>query len=428
MSKHPANVLVFFGIAVCAAFLIAVPAGADSGQGFTALESGEFLSFSPASLPAAENATEPSGVSPPQNGENASDEEELSDAASTGIEVSGTETESLTSAGSENDSPAVAHPGGTGSPGDERLIKLINANSIRLMRLSMEHAHALYRGDTDAASSAADDLHAFSTRLLGEVQPLQVPLEQQPIKDEFVRSLSAYSTASESLLDPMDADEDPVPTALNDLDTASKGLETVSQQAVEMQPASTGAGVLTREAPAVPDKTDPVVVAPTPVRLPLMERFTYDDPSGENMVSLLVESTRTATAYEEVPNNESTAEVEAGDGRKFLLVVVKSTNLGHRGDSDLYAIETPGREAFVLECQGTAYEPLEVPSFTSLGESFDRKTLERYESLKGYLYFDVPAALDTSEAILRVDLGYAGTPAWDIGRELGKEPDGPAAP
>ena len=160
--------------------------------------------------------------------------------------------------------------------------------------------------------------------------------------------------------------------------------------------------------------TGPVVVAQPEKVLSLMERHTYDDPDGENMVSLLAESTKTATTYREVPGNQSTPTVEAGEGRMFLLVAVKSTNLGHKGDSDLYIIESPGRDAFVLEYGGTTFAPLDVPAFTTLGESFDRKPLERYESLKGYLYFDVPETFEVSEATLRADLGYAGTPAWRL--------------
>lgn len=104
--------------------------------------------------------------------------------------------------------------------------------------------------------------------------------------------------------------------------------------------------------------TGPVVVAPPEKVLPLMDRHTYDDPGGENMISLLAESTRTATTYREFPGNESTPTVEAGEGgRMFFLVAVKSTNLGHKGDSDLYTIESPARDAFVLEYGGTTVAP-----------------------------------------------------------------------
>jgi hypothetical protein len=464
MSKHHENALIFLGIAVCAGFLLSVPAVADSGQGLMALESGELLSFSLSSPAAAGNGSEQSGVPTLPDEEATLDpvpvtpneevtpdpvpvtpnEEATPDPvpAPTDAGLPDNETEPMTPAESVNNtSPVVlapvveAAPDGTGNYDDERLAGLIDTASIRLMRLSMEHAHALYLQDADAAAIAADDLHAFSVRLLGEVQPLQVSPGQQPVKDEFIRTVGAYSTASETLLGPTDAGGDAVPAAFRDLAVASEGLETVSRQAGEMQQASTristisAATITTAEAPGVSagTGTGPVTVTPPAAALPLLERHTYDDQSGENMVSLLAESTRTATVYEAVPANASTARVEAGEGRMFLLVAVKSTNLGHKGDSDLYAIETPGRDAFVLECQGSTFEPMEVPSFTSLGESFDRKTLERYESLKGYLYFDVPATLEVSGATLRADLGDAGVPAWSLGKELGKESDDPGA-
>jgi hypothetical protein len=66
--------------------------------------------------------------------------------------------------------------GPAGRYDDERLVALINTAGIRLMRLSMEHAHALYLQDTVAASTAADDLYALSTRLIVEAQSLQVSL------------------------------------------------------------------------------------------------------------------------------------------------------------------------------------------------------------------------------------------------------------
>ncbi|MDK2990411.1 MAG: hypothetical protein PWR16_1940 [Methanoculleus sp.] len=466
MSKHRETALILLGIAVCAEFLLVAPAVAGSGQGLMALESGELLSFSLDELSAAENESEPSGVSTPPGEVNASeafpvlpnesvtpntaplppeaenasdvfpvlpDEGNTSDAVPVfpDEENASGEVPVPTGPGVPDSKQVVpagpipvvdAPPDGTGSYDDERLIGVISTASIRLMKLSMEHAYALYQQDADAAAVAADELHAFSVRLLREVQPLQVSPERQSVKDEFVRSLEAYSAASETLLHPTDADGDAVPAAFRDLATASEGLETVNRQAGEAQPApGTRMSAISAGTPAASAATGPVLVAPPEKVLPLLDRYTYDDPSGENMVSLLAESSRTATEYQEVPINASTPKVEAGEGRMFLLVAVKSTNLGHRGDSDLYTIETPGRDAFVLECQGTTFAPMEVPPFTTLGESFDRKTLERYESLKGYLYFDVPATLDVSGATLRADLADAGMPAWELGKKLGEE-------
>ncbi|WP_301677290.1 hypothetical protein [Methanoculleus methanifontis] len=427
MSKHHQSALIFLGIAVCAGFLLTVPAAAGSGQGLTVLETGEMLPFSLKELPAAKNGSEPSGdpAFPDENETHDAvpvlpEDEADPDEPRVAPDEGNTTGAASTPTGADVETEPEAPVAGPDTYDDERLAGLVDTASIRLMRLSMEHAHALYLQDTEAAAVAADDLHAFSVRLLREVQPLQVSPERQPFKDEFVRSLEAYSAASSKLLSSTDADEDAVPAAFSDMATASENLETVSREAGEIHSergrASTmsTAVSLAARTPDIPVSTEPVVVAPPEKVLPLMDRHTYDDPDAENMVSLLAESTRTATAYREVPGNESTPTVEAGEGRTFLLVAVKSTNLGHKGDSDLYTIETPARDAFVLEYGGTTFAPLDVPPFTTLGESFDRTSLERYESLKGYLYFNVPDTFEVSGATLRADLGYAGTPAWRL--------------
>lgn len=419
MSKHHQSTLILLGIAACAGFLFITPVAAGSGQGLMALESGELLPLSLRELSAAQNSPElPRDPAP--MGKNVTSDlistdpdgspEPLDGGGATGMVPAPTDV------GIEQITPAAR----TGVYDDERLARLVDTTSIRLMRLSMEHAHALYLQDADAAAIAVDELHAFSVRLLREVQPLQVSPERQPFKDEFVRSLESYSRASRVLLDPIDANEDAVAAAFKDLATASEGLEEATRQAADIQ--STDGSTFTMNvatsilARAFDTRvsTGPVVVPPPEKVLRLLDRHAYDDPGGENMVSLLAESTRTTTAYREVPGNESTPIIEAGEGRMFFLVAVKSTNLGHKGDSDLYTIETPGRDAFILEYGGVMSAPLGVPPFTTLGESFDKKSLDRYESLKGYLYFDVPDTFEATGAILRVDLGYAGTPAWNL--------------
>lgn len=432
MSNHHGNVLIALGIVVCAGFLFASPAIAIPTQGLMAIESGEVTSFSFDDLAAAGNGSGNSSVlALPDDGTSTPDASlDLVDAGA-GVTVPLPEIDeepgsSVTQGpDSTNSSISLEEPEGTpaewaGQYEDERLAGLINTASIRLMKLSMEHAHALYLQDADAAAIAADDLHAFSTRLLGDVRPIPVSPEQQPTKDAFIRVLEAYSAASNDLLRTPDSGTGRVPAAFENLTSASDGLEAVNLQASEVEQSARAATTALAVAPAVQNGTGPVLVTPPPEILPLQERYAYDDPSGENMVSLLAESTRTATGYQEAPVNASADKVEAGDGRIFYLVVVKSTNLGHKGDSDLYSIETPGRSAFTLECQGSTFAPLDVPAFTSLGESFDKKTLERYESLKGYLYFDIPASLNTSAATLRADLGDAGTAVWDLAEVPGE--------
>lgn len=439
MSKNHGNALIALGIVVCAGFLLSSPAIATPAHGLVSMGSGESFPSSFDDLLTAGNGSGSSSIQVPRDDENTSDASLTQTAA--GARVSSGPSSDLNGAaepqqsldqgpGSNESSFSLetqerTADGWAGDYQDERLAGLINTASIRLMKLSMEHAHALYLQDTDAAAVAADDLHAFSIRLLGEVESIPVSPEQQPTKDEFIKVLEAYSAASDALLAASDADTGAVSTAFKNLTMASDELEAVTLQAGEIQQPARTATPARAAAPVVQtgDRTGPVQVSPPPEILSLRERYTYDDPSGENMISLLVESTRTTTAFQEAPVNASVDKIEAGDGRIFFLVVVKSTNLGHKGDSDLYSIETPDRNAFTLECQGSTFTPLEVPEYTTFGESFDRKTLERYESLKGSLFFDLPASLNTSEAVLRADLGYAGTPAWNLGGVSG-EPGG----
>ena len=434
MSKHHATALLLLGIAVCAGFFLSVPAAAGLGKGFEALESGDLFrspfgttppepSVSPALpedtpdlLPAPDDAEPVMPVGPDNTSEPAGPDNTSEPAGPDNASEPAGPDNTSEPAGPDNASE-LAGPtpvtGATDAYDDERLARLINIAGVSLMRLSMEYAHALCLQDADAAATAADDLHAFSVRLLNEVEGLRVSPAGEPAREEFVRVLKEYSAASKALLDAGTAGEDAAPATLENLSAAAADLEAVNRQALDMRPAAVAVTTLA----AVP--AGPAPVAPPAETLALGERYTYDDSSGENMVSLLVESTRTVATYEAVPTNGSTTQVEAGDGRTFLLVVVKGTNLGHKGDSDLYTIETPGRDAFTLEYQGTVFTPLDVPAYTLYGESFDKKTLERYESEKGYLYFDVPVTFEASGAILRADLGDAGTPAWDLGREPG---------
>ena len=396
MGKHHVNALIALGIVICTGILIFTPAFADSGRGLAALESGELLNFSPGTLLAEGGGAKLARVTDPPGEEETDD---LSCGAGGEPLVPAT-----TWINSEPQTSPALPDDTSGWTDDERLTDLINTAGISLMRLSMEHAHALCLNDADTAYDTADSLYALSTRLLREVQSLHLSPGQEPTRERFIRSLETYSTASRELLDTPGS----TPESLKKLAGASEDLEAVSQQAARRSTTLAAAPALRAMA------TPPVE------RLSLMERYTYDDPSGENMVSLLVESTRTVTAYRTTSADTPGVSVEADDGRMFLLIVVKSTNLGHKGDTDLYTIETPGRSAFTLEYQGTTFAPIELPAFTSLGESFDQKSLERYESLKGYLCFDVPASLNVSEATLRADLGYAGTPVWNPGRVLGE--------
>ncbi|HII75534.1 MAG TPA: DUF4352 domain-containing protein [Methanolinea sp.] len=146
--------------------------------------------------------------------------------------------------------------------------------------------------------------------------------------------------------------------------------------------------------------------------LSLLERYCYDDRYGENTLSLIIESTRKISSYHSVGGAQEV--VEAGSGRKFLIVVVKSTHTGHKSDGKRYTVTTPDPKAFKLIYYDTQYSPMSVPATTSVGTSYKLTTLNRYESVKGYLFFDIPATLEVTDAYLQADLGTAGKPVWNL--------------
>jgi hypothetical protein len=437
MSMHHAKALKLLGIGLCALFLLAAPALASSGLGLTTLPSGDALSLSLNGLTTT-TLFDPGLSAIPTPSSPGTDLEAGADENMTAAYAPLTTAETEPAAPNDTGESLIAAPsnqndaslGPISSYDDERLYALIDTASIRLMKLSMQHAHALYLQDTDAAIIAAQDLWMLSNDLLGEVQALQVTPEHQHVQAEFIELLQEYVAASATLADTSGTNTTSIPPVFQQLEGASDDLEAISDQASVVRTASLDAprtltvadspttylaGTEMVSMTAAPS----VMVAPPSEVLPMQERYGYDSPDGENMVSLIVDSTRNATAYTTVSDNKTATATMASDGRIFLLVAVKATNLGHKGDSDQYIIETPDRSAFSLQYEGSEFAPLEVPHFTSLGESYRWQSLERYESTKGYLFFDVPGSINISEATVRADLGPAGTPVWSLGTKLG---------
>ena len=420
MEKHHSNLIAILGIAMVAGFLLFPPALAGPIYGFPTAESAQSLMLSMHGLAEAPLAVtnETDSVDTPITEEGP--EEADFDAFDPYADE---EPEELSGIEQNISEPSIALPD-NGSPNlagvyeDEQLDSLISTTSIRLMKLSLRHAHALYLQDTDAAAAAVDELHELSQSALEEAQSLRVSQDREQIQNEFIRSLETHIAVSEALVNAADADAGEVSSLIREIEGASTDLETVQQRVNTAVQATAASGPEMAESPLMQMSTIPVEHSPAKKTLLLQERYRYDDPEGENMVSLIVDSTRNATTYHTVSNSEPEQTVEAGEGQMFLLVVVKATNLGHKGNSDLYTIETPDRSAFTLMYQGSEYAPQDMPHFTSLGESYSQRTLERYASVKGYLCFDVPESMDLSEAKVRTDLGLAGTPVWDIGTGL----------
>ncbi|WP_214084127.1 hypothetical protein [Methanoculleus sp.] len=292
---------------------------------------------------------------------------------------------------------------------DDELSALIETSSVSLMLLAVQNAYALYTWDEASAAKSAATLQGHSQDLLNDLAGLNIPDEQEDVKTAFTLALESYVTASETVQEDASINRTQINTALLELRRGSKYLREAFED-------------LDHPTPYVPQEITAVnlsvsrsyVDSTTGEELMLLQRYVYDDRNHANDISLILKSAREIHTY----YLQDGQAVVAEPGRAFLLVEVKVTNLGHKGDSRVYSIRTPEVSAFTLDYHGTAYTPIQLPSRTSLGESYCATTLERYGNKDGYIIFDVPEALALSDCTVEVNLGSGISPVWMLGRAL----------
>ena len=307
----------------------------------------------------------------------------------------------------ENSTPIVPEP----DYDDDELAALIENSSASLMILYLQNTHALYSWDEKSVKENAASLHALAKNLLRETERLEVSDLQEPVKTAFTLSLESYVAAGETLQgnDPLNGTR--VDTALGELQRGSahlrkafEGLDRpvlhVPQEIVEV---------------SFPESR-PLAASDAGEELALLQRYLYEDRHRANDISLMLAGVTKIRVYRQ--SDESTEVITADPGRMFLLVEVRVTNLGHKGDSRVYKIQTPGINAFTLHYRDNTYSPIKLAHGTSLGEPYDATTLDRHEKKVGYILFDVPEALPIDECYVRVDLGRADSPVWALGKTL----------
>jgi hypothetical protein len=301
--------------------------------------------------------------------------------------------------------------GADSASADERMRSLIADTSMPLLMFTVQSLCAERCNDTIAIQAAASEMYERAAYARGEAASLEVSEGMQPVQANFLRALEKYEEAGFLLKEDPSSNATTVSSALSSITEGCSFLEVAmqgpGQEALLMQ-AETGLSAPALEMhPALQEENE------SEDYLALLERFCYDDPEGENMLSFIVESTGKVRSFTYTSDDEREI-FSAGNDRQFLLVIVKATNLGHKGDSDLYLADSPETAAATLRCHGREYQPMDLPAETSLGESYAATRLERYASKEGFLVFDVPASLNVSETSLHVDLGQNGVPAWNL--------------
>ncbi|MFA5613690.1 MAG: hypothetical protein WC993_04400 [Methanoculleus sp.] len=294
---------------------------------------------------------------------------------------------------------------------DDELFGLIENSSTSLMLLAVKVSHALYSWDERSVAVNAASLQAFAKETLRNAERLEVSEDRETMKAAFTSSLRAYVAASEAVQENNPLNTTRVDTALGGIQQGSihlreafEGLDHpvlhVPQEILEVD----FSGSRTRTA------TD------TGEELVLLQRYLYEDRYRANDISIMLAAATKVSTYWQY--NEKTEMVVADQGRTFLLVEVRATNLGHKGDSRVYRIQTPAISAFTLHYRDNTYSPVKLTPRTSLGESYGAATLDRYEKKSGYIAFDVPEALSLNECYVQVNLGEGESPVWSLGKTL----------
>jgi hypothetical protein len=289
---------------------------------------------------------------------------------------------------------------------DDELAELVEESSISLMFLSLQSTHALYSWDERAARESTASLHALAKSTQREVEKLLVSDPRKAAKAAFTRSLESYMSVGDML-------QGSAPLNSTRVDAALDGLQ---QGSIFLRRAIEG---LDRPARYLPQDIAVINFSGThrdgaeEEELALLQRYLYEDRNRANDISLMlatVTKTRTYCQY-----GEGAEVITADSGRMFLLVEVRVTNLGHKGESRVYTIRAPDINAFTLHYRGNTYSPVKLAPKTSFGEPYEAATLDRYERKVGSILFDVPETLALAECCLQVDLGGGEAPVWALG-------------
>ncbi|MDD5418523.1 MAG: hypothetical protein PHV57_01590 [Methanomicrobiaceae archaeon] len=296
--------------------------------------------------------------------------------------------------------------------GDEELAELIGRTGVSLMMLSVKTVHSLHSPEGESLGENATEMYAVSRDALSRARCLAVSPQQEAARSAFIRSLEDYLEAGDILRNSTPLTDEESEIALRYISDGCTHLLQAMSECSGDTPGFTDEFLTSMHFAESPAPDDEFADA-----LPLLKRHCYDDPAGENMISLMVESTGRISSITD--RNETRERFEPEAGHIFLLVTVKVTNLGHKGSGALYTIDTPDREAFSLHYQGMQHSPLELPSETSVGNIYTKSRLERYDSKRSNLVFEVPASLNVSEAYVAADLGQAGRPVWTLGSRMG---------
>lgn len=292
--------------------------------------------------------------------------------------------------------------------GDDALAALISDTGISVLGLSVQTIHAVYYGNASSLADSAGDLSSLSASALSHAEDCDVSAGNESVREEYTIAMEEFLAAGDLLAGMASPDRAAIETAFDHIALGTEHLHEAMRLYNE-EPTDTPVGPSLLAVEPEPSPTPAY-----PDALGLMERHCHEYPSGKgsNVLSIIVESTQGRHAF--TATDGSRKRFEAESKRVYLLVVVRSAHIGFRGDGKSSSIRLPALSAFTLLYGGESYTPMTgIPTSTYEGETYTGGVLALEETDEGYLFFDVPDALNVSEAYLRVNLGTPA-PIWSL--------------
>lgn len=294
-------------------------------------------------------------------------------------------------------------------PTDDEIFRSILRNeSFSLNLLSLQCIIALDQGDQNSLRSNAARLHHLAVSLHEQVEPLAVEPHHFGRKALFLESMETFIEVTSTLKEGQPGFVSERRAAYVSLTSAIETLDNVIRNQNCQLPGTAD----TLASAAVIQE----VVRPDDIR-PVGMPAVYRDATNSNEVSIYPRYARiiqTLFYEEQLGLGFATRHMNAPEGTSYMMVHIIAT---HRGNLDgkQYLIQTPPASAFTLHGPEGSYRPLTTPGYTSIGEMYTQKTLNRRESSESSLLFEVPADLTLSNAYLSVRLGSThGTASWNL--------------
>lgn len=291
---------------------------------------------------------------------------------------------------------------------DEVFVMVLGNESFTLNLLSLQCIIALDQNDQTNLRSTAEKLHDLALDLQEQVEPLDVEDHNIGRKQVFLESMDTFIEVTRPL-------KDGSPEFVTERRVAYASL-THAVELLDNAVRNINCMVASERPDTMAVHSAPEVSWPDDIRQAGMP-FVYYDSTRSNEISLSPQYARKIQKfyYEEQPGLETkTRHIHAPEGSSYMQVYLI---IAHRGNLDgkKYTIQTPPLSAFTLHGPEGSYSPLTTERFTSLGEMYTQKSLDRRESSQSSLLFEVPDTLTTDTVYLSVNLGSTdGTISWNF--------------